>query len=57
MKSKHEVKYYCEGIPINPDDWDPEDWQILWSGIQLIRRLIADRHRERMEAKRARPDP
>lgn len=46
-------KYDADGMPINPNDWEYEDWQILWMGYKAIRAGIAARHRERAEKERA----
>ncbi len=53
--AKQKVKYTDEGIPIDANDWDYEDWKILWIGICAIKAAIAERHRERREAKDACP--
>lgn len=42
-------RYDADGVPIDPADWEVEDWRILNDGIAAIKVAIARRHRERRE--------
>lgn len=46
------VKLDRNGVPINPNDWDYEDWKILWMGMEAVRKAIAARHAEKANAGR-----
>ncbi len=44
------MKLDRNGVPINPNDWDYEDWKILWAGMEAVRKAIAARHAEKARA-------
>lgn len=47
---KRTPKYDKDGVPVDANDWEYEDWRILWEGYKAIKAAIAARHRERREA-------
>lgn len=47
---RRQPRYDPDGVPIDANDWDYEDWKILWMGYVAIKAAIAARHREKREA-------
>lgn len=47
---RHQPRYDADGVPIDVNDWDERDWEILWMGYKAIKAAVAARHRERREA-------
>lgn len=43
-------KYDEDGVPIDANDWEYDDWRILWMGITAIKTSIAERHKAKREA-------
>lgn len=47
---KQTPRYDADGVPVDPLDWDYEDWRILWEGYKAIKAAIAARRRAKAEA-------
>ncbi len=47
---RHRKRLNAEGLPVDANDWTPADWQDLHEAVERVKRNIARRHANAIQA-------